>query len=226
MKLFSIIILVIIAIILIRVILKAVRLIKRGVKKTGVTPKIKGWIGEAILNHKLKRYCKKYPYKADYVRNLMLMLPSGKTTQLDFAFIYKGTIVAIENKHYKGKTKGARYSPSWDTGFIFKHSSINAFIQNDTHIAALKRILPTSYTFVNCVYMSRGKASISGLGKSDVLANSFKSLIAQLEDKVSFNYNNETIAYAKNTLTRFKSNKDIEKQHVASLKKRYGKAGV
>ena len=61
MKLFSIIILVIIAIILIRVILKAVRLIKRGVKKTGVTPKIKGWIGEAILNHKLKRYCKKYP---------------------------------------------------------------------------------------------------------------------------------------------------------------------
>lgn len=226
MKIFSIIVLGLIVYIAIRIIFRIFKLFRRGIKKTGVAPKFKGWLGEAILGHKLKKYCKKYPYKAAFVKNLMLILPSGRTTQLDFAFIYKGTIVAIENKHYKGKTKGARFSPTWSTGFIFKHDSINAFIQNEGHITALKAILPTSYTYVNCVYMSRGKASISGLTKNDVLANSFKSLIAQLEDKVSFSYNDETIAYAKRVLSNFKSNKEIEKQHIASLKKKYGKAGI
>ena len=226
MKLFFLIFSIVLAVFLFGLLIKVFKFFRRLICGNGRGAKIKGSIGETILKGKLKRYCKKYPYKAAFVQNLILFLPSGKTTQLDFAFIYKGSVVAIENKHYKGKTKGARFSPTWNTGFVFKHSSLNAFIQNEGHIAALQRVLPTSYTFINCVYMSRGKASISGLLKNDVLGNSFKQMIADIESKCSYSYNKETITYAKNILSKFKANKELEKQHVASVKARHGKAVI
>lgn len=96
--------------------------------------KIKGYIGERIVN----KFFKKYKYR---IHNLKII--GSSNAQIDHLLISEKGIIVIETKNYKGLIVGKKDDNYWKQ---YLNNRVNLFLnpikQNDYHIKILKELHP------------------------------------------------------------------------------------
>ncbi len=98
-------------------------------------PKIKGYLGEAAVNNRIRRSLDPSVYHL--IPDVMLPTPDG-TTQIDHVIVSRYGIFVLETKAYKGWIYGDERQPQW-TQVVFKRKSRfqNPLRQNYKHTKTL-----------------------------------------------------------------------------------------
>lgn len=108
-------------------------------------PRLKGRLGEASINFRIKRLLDQTVYHL--IPNVMLTTPDG-TTQIDHVIVSRYGIFVIETKTYKGWIYGDEREAKW-TQAIYHHKERfqNPLRQNYKHTKTLSALIgiPESY---------------------------------------------------------------------------------
>ena len=110
-----------------------------------VRPRLKGFLGEACINMRVRRDLDPGTYHL--ITNVTLPTPSG-TTQIDHVIVSRYGIFVLETKAYKGWIFGGEHDAQW-TQSIFKHKQRfqNPLRQNYKHTRTLSDLtgIPHEY---------------------------------------------------------------------------------
>ena len=105
-------------------------------------PSVKGRIGEARVNGKLKRLVQRYG--GNLFHNVMVEGENGKTSQIDHIYVCEYGIFVIETKNYAGRIYGKDDQREWTQVLAFgntKNHFYNPVKQNWTHVMRIKERL-------------------------------------------------------------------------------------
>jgi len=114
--------------------------------------KIKGWIGERLVAHTLKRLG--YPALHD----IILDCDDGHPTQIDHIARTPSGLLVIETKHYKGKIYGKDHDASWTVCLRgSRHKMQNSIHQNHRHIKAVQALISGVPVFGQVIFTGSAK---------------------------------------------------------------------
>ena len=115
-------------------------------------PSVKGKIGERRVKKKLQRLADKYEGKL--INDVIIPGENDKTSQIDHILISPYGVFVIETKNYAGRIYGSEKQKEWTQVLAYgntKNKLYNPFLQNDTHIYRLNRILNMNVDLINIV---------------------------------------------------------------------------
>jgi len=177
-------------------------------------PKIKGWIGEAVVASRLSKLPEN-EYKV--LNNVMLRTDYG-TTQIDHIVVSVYGIFVIETKNYKGWITGGEFADQWTKNMYGKKYKFrNPLKQNYAHVKALESLLEIpEEKFIPIV-------AFSGNSTIKVKANKPVIYIGQLK-RVIMTYRqvhfeaSQLQELSDRILNANIDSKDTRKEHVAGIK--------
>ncbi len=116
-------------------------------------PKIKGRIGEAVVNSRIRQLD---PQVYHLISDVMLPTPEG-TTQIDHVIVSRYGIFVLETKAYKGWIYGDEREPQWTQG-IYRHKSRfqNPLRQNYKHTKTLADLTTIPHDYFKSVVVFVG----------------------------------------------------------------------
>ncbi len=102
------------------------------------TPKVKGWIGEALLHAVLRIGLPRRRYRL--LRNVTLPTADG-STQVDHIVVSRHGVFVVETKNYRGWIFGTAHDKTWTQTFRrSSHTFQNPLRQNVKHVRTLAEI--------------------------------------------------------------------------------------
>lgn len=122
--------------------------------------KDKGRYGEFLIYEELKETEKE---GAKFLFNCYL--GKEKKTEIDIILLHKSGVYVIESKNYSGSVYGKEEEKTW-TQYFYKNGKsytfFNPIFQNNSHINALKYILPSSVPIYSVIVFS-DRCEIKGI---------------------------------------------------------------
>jgi len=116
-------------------------------------PRIKGWMGESLLNFQIKQQLDHRIYHL--IPDVMLPTSDG-TTQIDHIIVSRYGIIVVETKNYKGWIFGGEHDAQWtQQNFRRKDRFQNPLRQNYKHLKTLSELtgIPENYFKSLIVFM-------------------------------------------------------------------------
>lgn len=118
----------------------------------------KGYYGEYLV------FCELYKDLSGYgkiLMNLQLPTENSRTTEVDLLLIHETGLYVFEVKHYKGTIYGKDTDENWTQFFRTAKNNVfrNPVLQNQYHIAALRRLLPQEPLY-SCVVFTGDNGEI------------------------------------------------------------------
>ncbi|MFA7192545.1 MAG: nuclease-related domain-containing protein [Bacilli bacterium] len=153
--LITLIILIVLIIIIVRIIAyKSSSSSTSRLQKSLFTPKNerRGIEGERIAEKYLRKILKDDEY---LLKNILLPLKNGYSTEIDNILITRKGIFCLEIKNWVGRISGDEYSEYWiqkyDDPFLHDKKRRNPYLQNEKHRIALEKKLDNQFDVFNIV---------------------------------------------------------------------------
>jgi hypothetical protein len=173
------------------------------------------------------RVLQKVPGEHKTVLNTYLPNSKGGTTEIDLVFIHETGIYVIESKNYSGWIFGKESERNWCQILPNKKKNFfyNPIKQNQTHINALKRELPsvvekniTSFiVFSNRCQLK--KISVDTENVHVIKRDQLSSLINKLTKQSPKVLNQESIKYLYSRLKRYTNvSEELKEKHIKQVK--------
>lgn len=189
-------------------------------------PQIKGWFGETLLHHYLRRHLDQKLYVV--LHDIMLPTADETTTQIDHIVVSQWGVFVIETKTYSGWIFGDKYEPQWTkVHFNRKDRFQNPLRQNYKHIATLSECLGIPKEYFKTIVAFSGECKFKTEMPEEVM------LFAEVPDYIkSHSEDNmippeqvqevvDTILEWQDSLTRSQKN-----NHVRNLRKTHAKPKI
>lgn len=178
--------------------------------------KIKGHIGEKVVQRALKKLPKNYHQWHD----VYLLDGNGHTTQIDHLIASPYGIFVIETKNMKGWIWGGERKKLW-TQQIFRHKSQfqNPLHQNSRHINVLAEVTGLPRSEFKSIIFFVGEATLKGKFPANVMTSNLCKYILSYQEKMSIAITLDEFVALINRHNK-SSEKGIAKRHVRSLKER------
>jgi len=178
----------------------------------------KGKLGEVFVNGINKLSLDKNIYKN--IKDVIIKLKDGSTTQIDHIIVSKYGIFVIETKNYKGWIFGNEKSKNWTvTNYKKKNQFQNPIHQNYKHIKALEEILKLDIKSFVSIVAFMGECTF----KTDMPDNVFQGnqYIKYIKsfDKAIFNPGQVNIIIKDIERKRLKRGFKTDREHVKTLRK-------
>lgn len=184
-----------------------------------LTPKIKGWIGEATVASILS----KLP-KEEYItiNNVMLHTAHG-TTQIDHIVVSIYGIFVIETKNYRGWITGSDNSEQWVKNMYGKKYSFrNPIKQNWGHVKALEDLLNKSADYFIPIIVFSNSASLKVKTNNLVIYTSKLKKVIKSYNKILID--NQELESTVRTINESNiDSRENRKKHVSNIHKNLSK---
>lgn len=175
---------------------------------------ISGWWGEQKVSTLLSMLnANQYA-----VFNDVLVQHNGRSSQIDHVVVSPFGVFVIETKNYKGWIYGGRFAQYWTQNIWGnKHRLFNPILQNQGHINALKRVLPTFHEkqFISVVVFSSKASLMSSLPRecNVITTSKLNAVIRSYTDTILTCKEVDELKHAIDMLTLF--SKKEKEQHVS-----------
>lgn len=188
-------------------------------------PKVKGKIGEAVVNLSNSLQLDKNEYIQ--IKDVTLELADGSTTQIDHIVASKYGIFVIETKNMKGRIFGGEHQKQWTQQiYKVKNSFQNPLHQNHRHIKALEEVLELSPSWLFSVVVFVGECEIMTPMPSNVCKGlSYANYIKSFKDEIVLESELINIVVALEQ-KRLKAGASTDAKHIQNLQSRHAKTGM
>ncbi len=182
-------------------------------------PTVKGWLGEMLIDRKLKSLTKRYGgYR---FHNVMVQDKNGKTSQIDNIYVCRRGLFVIEVKNYAGRIYGDDKKNEWTQVLNYgriKNKLYNPVKQNWTHIYRIKEYLNLRFDPVNVVVFVRGNTDY--IDSDYVYGRRGFDKTIRRQDKILTDFEEESIA--KSIQSLIDNPVQSNKEHVRQIKSTQG----
>lgn len=182
------------------------------------SPRFKGWLGEAMVNLKLRLGLRRQVYCVFH--NVLLPTPSG-TTQVDHIVLSPFGVFVIETKHYAGWIFGSEHQPTWtQTLGGRRYRFQNPLHQNYAHTKAVQALMGLPAESVFSIVVFTGKAKLKSALPANVFTDS--GYLAYIRAHRTPQLDADTLATCHQRLAAAKaaSSRAAAKAHVQMLRTR------
>ena len=183
--------------------------------------KFKGWIGELKLRLAMWVFLSK---KYRILNDITILLPQGKTSQIDHVLVSPYGIFVIETKNYQGLITANEEDGMWLQGFSRNNYRFYSPIrQNEGHIRSLKYLLKShEYPMMNIVGFV-GKADFNGAIPTGVANGAIATVRLIKRYKAAFIKPDEvTRIYELIEARRMPSNMRTKRLHIRNVRAKQG----
>lgn len=183
--------------------------------------KVKGAIGEWLVNQKLEKLDREYTV----IHDILLPKEDGTSSQIDHIVTSPYGIFVIETKNYKGWIFGEENSRYWtQTIYRRKTKFLNPIWQNKGHMAALENVLGEEAHPMISIIAFTGEATLKfnkGLQHADVIygRDLLRTILSHKNGKIaSSTLRRINAELEKYVVTDRKVKREMNKAHVEQVK--------
>lgn len=205
-------------------------------KKSIITPNIKGRIGESRLEDSLD-LLDFFGYHGYCLRNVYIPRRNGTTSEIDVLYITSKGLFVIESKNFSGYIFGNERYKYWTStlyagknwaGFkkVEKHKFYNPVWQNNSHINALRNYCGNINAFSIIAFGNNGELKDIQLMSDNVYVcyySNLKKTVKQIWNNSPDLYNEEEIKDIYFKLSSLDNSRETRRNHINNI---YSKPNV
>lgn len=182
-------------------------------------PKVKGWLGEKLVEHGLKKLDGN---EYHIFHDLYLPRPDGQgTTQIDHLVVSRFGLFVIETKNYQGWIFGSEKQRQWTQNiYKVKHKFQNPLQQNALHINALIKLLELEKSVFHNLIFFVGDCTLKTELPANVMTRGLVGFIKKHQDDLLDSTQVEHCLCKIEPLATIGNKREVAKQHVKHLKQR------
>lgn len=182
------------------------------------TPTIKGWVGERIVQSRLRSLPEEYVLLND----IMLRKDTG-TTQIDHILLSPYGIFVIETKNYSGWIFGNEYQKQWTkTMYGKKYKFYNPVMQNYGHVKTIEAVTHAKEENIIPIVAFTGSCTLKNKSKYKshvIYSKQLKRTILTYTNKVITP--TELKSYEQILTTLNITDPKVRRQHVKDIKQKH-----